>query len=87
MIETGSPSRSDAADPVASAAHAQVVQMAVGHVIAQAMYALAELGIPDLLKDGPRTADEIALATRMHAARDVSSAARLGRPWILRGDC
>ena len=67
MIETGSPSVADAADPVASAAHAQVVQMAVGHVIAQAMYALAELGIPDLLKDGPRTADEIALATRMHA--------------------
>ena len=67
MIKADSSSVPDAADPIASAAHAQVMQMAVGHVIAQAMYALAELGIPDLLKDGPRTADEIALATRMHA--------------------
>lgn len=66
MIETKSPSVPDAADPVASAAHAQVAQMALGHVVARAMYALAELGIPDLLKDGPRTADEIAQATGMH---------------------
>jgi hypothetical protein len=67
VIETNIPSLPDAADPIASAAHAQIAQMALGHVVAQAMYALAELGIPDLLTDGPRTADEIARATGMNA--------------------
>jgi len=67
VTESGSPAVADALDPVASAAHAQIVQMATGHVIAQAMYAVAELGIPDVLKDGPRTADEVARATGMHA--------------------
>jgi hypothetical protein len=44
VIDTSSPPVPDAADPVASSAHA-VVQLALGPVIAQAMYALAELGI------------------------------------------
>ena len=47
--------------------HAQVVQMAGGHVIARAIYALAELGIADHLKDGPRLSEEIAQATGTHA--------------------
>jgi hypothetical protein len=47
--------------------HAQVVQMAGAHVISQAIFAVAELGIADYLKDGPRSSDEIAQATGMHA--------------------
>ena len=47
--------------------HAQVIQMAGGHIIARAIYALAELGIADHLKDGPRSSDEIAQATGTHA--------------------
>ena len=46
--------------------HVQVVQMAGAHVISQAIWASAELGIADHLKDGPRSSDEIAQATRMH---------------------
>ena len=46
--------------------HARVVQMAGAHVISQAIFALAELGIADYLKDGPRSSDEIAQATGMH---------------------
>ncbi len=46
--------------------HVQVVQMASGHIIAKAIYVLAELGIADHLKDGARSSDEIAEATGMH---------------------
>jgi O-methyltransferase domain/Dimerisation domain len=47
--------------------HAQVIQMASGHIVAQALYVVAELGVADQLKDGPRSADEIAVATATHA--------------------
>jgi O-methyltransferase domain/Dimerisation domain len=56
-----------AADATAQAAHAQVMQMAVGHVIARIMYVLAELAVADHLEQGPRSADEIARATGAHA--------------------
>jgi hypothetical protein len=49
-----------------AAAHAQIVQMTLAPVIAKAMHALAELGIPDYL-DAPRSAAEIAHATGTHA--------------------
>jgi SAM-dependent methyltransferase len=37
-----------------------------GGWITQAIYVAAELGIADLLRDGPRTADELATLTRAH---------------------
>ncbi len=46
---------------------AQVVQMAGGLVISRAIFAIAELGIADYLKDGSRSSDEIAKATGTHA--------------------
>lgn len=46
--------------------HVQVVQMAGGHIIAKAIYVLAELGIADYLKDGARSSDELAQETGMH---------------------
>ena len=39
--------------------HAQVVQMACAHVVTKVVHAFAELGLADLLKDGPRSADEL----------------------------
>jgi hypothetical protein len=42
--------------------HAQVVQMACGHIVTRALYAFAELGIADLLADGPRSIDQLAAA-------------------------
>jgi hypothetical protein len=48
-------------------AHAQVVQMAGGHVIAKGIFAVAELGITDYLKNNSRSAAEIAQHTNAHA--------------------
>jgi hypothetical protein len=48
---------------------AQVVQMAGGHVISRAIFAVAELGIADCLKDGSGfSAEEIAQATGTNPA-------------------
>lgn len=45
----------------------QVIQMAGGLVLSRGIFAVAELGIPDYLKDGSLSADEIAQATGTHA--------------------
>lgn len=56
-----------APDAQAMPPHAQTIQMVGGLVIARAIYALAELGVADHLKEGPLSADEIAQATGTHA--------------------
>ena len=43
-----------------------LLQMMTGYWISQAIYAAAKLGIADLLKDGPKSSDELAQATGMH---------------------
>src|SRR5215467_8844362 len=43
--------------------HQQLDQMISGYWISQAIYAAAKFGIADLLKDGPKTVDELAVAT------------------------
>ncbi len=45
----------------------QMLQIISGFWISRAVYAIAKLGIPDLLKSGPKTAAELASATKMHA--------------------
>ena len=47
--------------------HAQVIQLAMGYVVARAIYMCAKLGIPDLLAKGPRPSDELARECRAHA--------------------
>src|SRR5215813_9149557 len=42
-------------------------QLATAHYISHAVHVAAKLGIADLLKDGPRHADELAAATSTHA--------------------
>ena len=44
----------------------QMLQIISGFWISRGVYAIAKLGIPDLLKDGPRAADELASATNTH---------------------
>ena len=44
-----------------------MLQIISGFWISRAVYVIAKLGIPDLLKSGPKTADELASATNMHA--------------------
>jgi predicted transcriptional regulator len=45
----------------------QMIQMTSGHVIAQALYVVAELGIADLVASGPRSSTELAQAVGAHA--------------------
>src|SRR5690349_11245811 len=42
---------------------AQILQLATGYWLSRALYIAAHLGIADLLKDGPRSASELAAAT------------------------
>jgi hypothetical protein len=44
-----------------------MLQIISGFWISRAVYIIAKLGIPDLLKSGPKTAEELAAATKMHA--------------------
>ena len=52
--------------PTAMAPQVQLIQMGVAIWQARAVYAAAELGLADLLSDGPRTTDELAAATQTH---------------------
>ena len=45
----------------------QILQFITNFWSSRAVYVLAKLGIPDLLKSGPKTAEELASATNMHA--------------------
>jgi len=44
-----------------------MLQIISGFWISRAVYVIAKLGIPDLLKSGPKTAEELAAATQTHA--------------------
>lgn len=59
----------DQRDPTASALPpaAQLIQMGAGAWIAPILYAAAKLGLADLLADAPRSAAELAGATKTHA--------------------
>ena len=48
-------------------AAAQILQFITNFWSSRAVYVIAKLGIPDLLKSGPKTAEELASATKMHA--------------------
>jgi len=45
----------------------QVARLSSGYWHTQAIYVAAKLGITDALKDGPRSADELAASTGMNA--------------------
>ncbi|MFY9620991.1 MAG: methyltransferase [Pyrinomonadaceae bacterium] len=45
----------------------QMLQLISGFWVSRCLYVAAKLGIPDLLKDGPKSADELAAATSTHA--------------------
>ena len=47
---------------------AQLLALVRGYRISQAIYVVTQLGIPDLLADGPREIDELARATESDAA-------------------
>jgi hypothetical protein len=45
----------------------EIFNLIGGYRISQAIYAVAELGIPDVLADGPRRCDDLARETNTHA--------------------
>jgi hypothetical protein len=45
----------------------QMLQLISGFWVARCLYVAAKLGIPDLLNDGPKSADELATASGTHA--------------------
>jgi len=47
--------------------HEQMLRLISGYWISQAVYVAAKLGLADLVKDSPRSADELAAATKTHA--------------------
>jgi O-methyltransferase domain/Dimerisation domain len=52
--------------PAERAAAGKLLPMIWGIHISRCLYAVAELGIPDLLADGPRSSDDLAAETRTH---------------------
>src|SRR5262245_4003066 len=48
-------------------ARQQLAQMVTGGVVTQLVYVAAKLGIADLLRDGPKSCDELARPTGAHA--------------------
>ena len=44
----------------------QMLQIISGFWISRAVYVIGKLGIPDLLQSGPKTAEELAAATKTH---------------------
>ena len=59
--------------PAAAPVHAlppeaQIAEMLLGQIASRLIYLSAQLRLPDLLADGPRTADELAALTGTHAA-------------------
>lgn len=57
---------SEAAKPAEIPPPVAMLQMIQGFWISRALYAVAALGIPDLLKDGPRSIAELSASTGMH---------------------
>lgn len=53
--------------PDALPPHAQLVQMGTAHWVSHLVYTAADLGLADHLAKGPKTADELAGATKTHA--------------------
>lgn len=48
--------------------HVAMLQMVGGYRVSQSIYVAAKLGIADLLKDGPKSSDELAKVTGTHAS-------------------
>ena len=67
QTDTAANQTADATTATGLPPHVQVIQMATGYWISRAIYAVAELGIADVLKDGAKSAEEIAAATGSHA--------------------
>lgn len=53
--------------PLKAAPRTAMTRMIYGFMLSQSIYVAAQLGLADLLKNGPRSSEELACATSMHA--------------------
>ena len=59
----------------------QIMRMTSGYWTSQVLYVVAKLGIADLLKEGPKTAEDLASCTKTHArslSRLLASSVSMG---------
>jgi hypothetical protein len=54
-------------NPIMAGPRQAMMRMIHGFMLSQAIYVAARLGLADLLKDGPRSSDDLACTTSMHA--------------------
>ncbi|HKS30725.1 MAG TPA: methyltransferase [Pyrinomonadaceae bacterium] len=54
--------------PLRAAPRTAMTRMIYGFMLSQAVYVAAQLGLPDILKDGPRSSEQLACATGTDAA-------------------
>jgi hypothetical protein len=66
-LHSGADEAEDYLAPLKAAPRTAMTRMIYGFMLSQAIYVAAQLGLADLLKDGPRSSDELASATGMHA--------------------
>ena len=62
------------------------MNLTAGKCVSQAIAVAAELGIADLLKDGPRTAADIARTANASKTVSIGCSRRHGERWALRRD-
>lgn len=67
-VAINSEAATDSPTSLEAAPRTAMMQMIHGFMLSQAIYVAAKLGIADLLKEGPRSSEELACATSMHAA-------------------
>src|SRR5262247_2934212 len=63
----GLQNRSVQSESAAAPPHFAMLQLITGFWVSRAIYVAAKLGLADLVKDGPKTADELARLTGSHA--------------------
>jgi len=62
-----------------------LLRIAMGYMLARGVHVAAEMGIADLLNDGPKRIEELAKATGADFAIAPSCAAHARRKWRFRG--
>src|SRR5919197_898617 len=71
--------------PSAASTSQQMIQLTSGHIVAQALYVVAELGLADLLATEPRSVAEACPVKRRPPAVAIPSSAHARQPRRLRG--